>query len=188
MTRAHDWRIDLIEAHPALFYRPTGTSETVQGYPECGQGWRDLLERACVRIEAALAEGGAFTALQIKEKYGTLRFYWRGRLTSGVKAKVEQAIALAEARSESRCALKLKTSLLKPISSLAAVRRTQPTSGIPVTLFRIRNLMRAISAPRCAATRLNWQWCVGNQFLEIAIAPRDPHLPGTNQFLRDRSR
>jgi hypothetical protein len=38
-------------------------------------------------------EGGAFRVLQIKEKFGTLRFYWDGDMSDAVKAKVEEAIA-----------------------------------------------------------------------------------------------
>jgi hypothetical protein len=93
------WQADLIERHTRLFHAPAAGPEAAQGYPECGEGWRDLLDRACARIEAALAGGGTFTAEQIKEKYGTLRFYWSGRLPSEAEAKVEEAIDLAEARS-----------------------------------------------------------------------------------------
>jgi hypothetical protein len=98
-----DWRVELMEAHPRLFGVPAAGPEAAQGYPECGEGWRDLLDRACVRIEAALAGGGTFTAQQIKEKYGTLRFYWSGRLPGAAEAKVEEAIDLAEARSACTC-------------------------------------------------------------------------------------
>jgi hypothetical protein len=99
---ARDWRIELIEAHPNLFH-PAG-SQPVRGHPSCGEGWRDLLERACARIEAALAEGGgAFTAWQIKEKFGTLRFYWYGHVPPETKSKIDEAIALAEARSACTC-------------------------------------------------------------------------------------
>jgi hypothetical protein len=86
-----DWRIEFMEAHPRLF----GVAS--QGYAECGDGWRDLLERCCVRIEAALAEGDRFIAEDIKSKYGTLRFYFGGHL------RVEEAIELAEARSACTC-------------------------------------------------------------------------------------
>ena len=97
------WQADLIERHTRLFHAPAAGPEAAQGYPECGEGWRDLLDRACVRIEAALAGGGTFTAQQIKEKYGTLRFYWSGRLLSDAEAKVEEAIDLAEACSACTC-------------------------------------------------------------------------------------
>jgi hypothetical protein len=99
-----DWRIELIEAHPNLFHAPVGASEATQGYPTCRGGWRDLLERLSTRIEAAIAEGGgSLRVLQIKEKFGTLRFYWRGELSDESRMKVENAIALAEARSACTC-------------------------------------------------------------------------------------
>jgi hypothetical protein len=103
MTRVQDWRIDLVEAHPGLFHPPAGRPEAAQGYPTCEEGWHDLLDRACARIEAALVEGSAFTVLQIKEKLGALRFYWRGSMSDTARASVEEAIALAAARSACTC-------------------------------------------------------------------------------------
>jgi hypothetical protein len=90
-------RIEFMEAHPRVF------GDFSQGYPECGEGWRDLLERACVRIEAALGPGDTFEAQQIKEKYATLRWYHAGRLSATAKVNVEEAIDLAEARSACTC-------------------------------------------------------------------------------------
>jgi hypothetical protein len=99
-----DWRIDLIKAHHGLFHPPAGAPESAKGYPNCGDGWRELLERTLFKIEAALAEGGStFSALPIKEKYGTLRFYWNGGLSDKAEAKVQEAIDLAEARSACTC-------------------------------------------------------------------------------------
>jgi hypothetical protein len=99
-----DWRIELIEAHPNLFHPPVGAPEATQGYPTCGDGWRDLLERLSARIEAAIAEdGGSLRVIEIKEKYGTLRFYWRGELPDDSRMKIEKATALAEARSACTC-------------------------------------------------------------------------------------
>jgi hypothetical protein len=97
-----DWRIALIEAHPNLFQPPAGRPEAARGYPTCGDGWRDLLERACDRIEAALA-GGTFGASQIKEKFGSLRFYWHGEVSAEAMAGITEAIELAEARSACTC-------------------------------------------------------------------------------------
>jgi hypothetical protein len=99
-----DWRIELIEAHPNLFHPPAGAPEATEGYPTCGHGWRDLLERLSTRIEAAMAEGGDWLRiLEIQETYGTLRFSWRGELSNESRTKVEEAIALAEARSACTC-------------------------------------------------------------------------------------
>jgi hypothetical protein len=97
-----DWRIALIEAHPNLFHPPAGRPEAARGYPTCGDGWRDLLERACDRIEAAL-DGGTFGAWQIKEKFASLRFYWHGEVSAEAMAGITEAIALAEARSACTC-------------------------------------------------------------------------------------
>ena len=100
---AKDWKIELIRAHTRLFRPPKGHLEGAQGYPECNEGWRDLIDRACVRIENALDNGDPVKIVQIKEKYGTLRFYWSGRLPSETEAKVREVVSLAEARSACTC-------------------------------------------------------------------------------------
>jgi hypothetical protein len=77
-----NWKAELIEAYPDLFRPPAGCPEGAEGSPECGEGWRDLLDRACIRIRAALqAHGGSFRFTLIKEKYGTARLYWSGALS-----------------------------------------------------------------------------------------------------------
>ena len=95
-----DWRVELVEAYPELFHPLPDHPGVAQGSPSCGDGWRDLLERACARIWTAVqADGGTFHATQIKEKFGRLRFYWNGALFPAANAKVEEAINLADARS-----------------------------------------------------------------------------------------
>ncbi|MHC2462430.1 hypothetical protein [Bradyrhizobium embrapense] len=99
-----DWRADLVTAYPDLFDPTASDPPAARGWPWVEKGWRDLLERACVRIRAALeAEGGTFHATQIKEKFGTLRFYWEGTLSPRASARVEEAVDLAEARSAVTC-------------------------------------------------------------------------------------
>ena len=76
-----DWRDELVLAYPDLFH-PAGDPPAVQAVPDVGDGWRDLLERACARIPVATqADGGTFKATQIREKFGTLRFDRDGRLS-----------------------------------------------------------------------------------------------------------
>jgi hypothetical protein len=101
-----DWRSELVESYPDLFHPLPDHPGVAQASPECGEGWRDLLERACARIRKAVqADRGSFKATQIKEKYGTLRFYWEGALSPEADAKVEEAIDLAEACSAGTCEL-----------------------------------------------------------------------------------
>ncbi|MDX1470939.1 MAG: hypothetical protein R3213_05550 [Flavobacteriaceae bacterium] len=43
-----------------------------------GGGWRDLVEGLCLSIEELLDEDNDVVVLQIKEKFGGLRFYFEG--------------------------------------------------------------------------------------------------------------
>jgi hypothetical protein len=103
MAQVRDWRIELIDAHPSLFHPPEGHPEQASGYPWCDQGWRDLLERLCGRIEAALREGETMRIIQVKEKFASLRCYWSGELSPETAAAIMVAVALAQARSACTC-------------------------------------------------------------------------------------
>jgi hypothetical protein len=99
-----NWRFELIEAYPDIFHPLPDHPGVAQASPECGAGWRALLEHACARIRAAVqADGGSFRATQIKEKYATLRFYWESALSPEADAEVDEIIDLAEARSACTC-------------------------------------------------------------------------------------
>jgi hypothetical protein len=97
-----DWRITLIESHPQLF-RATAGKGTLSLTPNCGDGWRGLLECACKRIEAALAEGDTFVAREVGQRLGTLRFYWSGKLRASSQSLIADAVCRAEARSHCTC-------------------------------------------------------------------------------------
>lgn len=102
--QARNWRADLVTAYADLFDPAPGDPPWAQGWPCVGDGWRDLLERACARIRTAIdTHGGSFRACQVKEKYGTLRFYFDGALPPAAEALVEDAIDLADARSACTC-------------------------------------------------------------------------------------
>lgn len=65
----------IISACPCLF--DTGNK---QFYFECGDGWTDLLVELCEKMQSYLSTLepeilNEFVALQVKEKYGELRFY-----------------------------------------------------------------------------------------------------------------
>jgi hypothetical protein len=107
-----DWRSLLVADHPRLF----GTIVRVEGeegallgcagWPNVGPGWRQILERLCRRVEAAIASEPAatFAFVQIKEKFGRLRAYQQSsRLSSAAELAVDTARELAEARSAFIC-------------------------------------------------------------------------------------
>jgi hypothetical protein len=59
-----------------MLYKKHG--KAVVGF-ECGPGWADLLDAVFSWLHA-IAPANDWAPSQIKEKYGTLRFYWHGDL------------------------------------------------------------------------------------------------------------
>ena len=91
----------LVETFPNL-YRDRGGNPMETGMCwglSCGDGWFALLWRLSEKLEP-LCEGTAARAVQIKEKFGTLRFYM-----SDVTDEMHKLIAEAEAESETTCEL-----------------------------------------------------------------------------------
>jgi hypothetical protein len=101
-----DWRTRLVARHSGLFRRKVGGRELTTGYPSVEDGWREIIETVSSSIAAAVAEchTGEMTITQIKEKFGGLRIYTQSRgLPDEVIEKADDAIELAEARSECTC-------------------------------------------------------------------------------------
>lgn len=70
---------------------------------ECGDGWYEIIERLSSKLEKAIAalpaeERGEYRAVQVKEKYGTLRFY----MTAETR-EMEKCIVDAERESAFTC-------------------------------------------------------------------------------------
>jgi hypothetical protein len=104
MTQAlQTWRIDLMRAHPRLFEVMSDQPRLSFGYPLCEAGWRDLLERLCVRIEAALRDGETFQFVRVRQKFGILRADHDYEGPEDTEAKIGHAIDLAVARSACTC-------------------------------------------------------------------------------------
>lgn len=123
---AKDWRSGLINNHPRLFH--------AGGWPACEAGWRPILEKVCTRIEAILNESESFRVLQIKEKLGTLRFYWSGTMTEAARERVGEAIFLAEARSGCTCELCGAEGRLYSDSGSLRTACTEHAKGEPVAI------------------------------------------------------
>jgi hypothetical protein len=101
------WQAELVDRYPGLFNQEINGRVMAPGYPNTGDGWRDLVETAIGRIAAAVAAApsGSLGITQIKEKFGALRLYWHGRnnLPETTCAAVAEAVHLAEARSACTC-------------------------------------------------------------------------------------
>jgi hypothetical protein len=101
------WQTELMARYPGLFKQEFCGRVTKPGYPAVGDGWRDLVEKAVARMAAAIAglPGASLKVVQAKEKFGTLRVYLDSRrgLSNAVNALIDEAIALAEARSACTC-------------------------------------------------------------------------------------
>jgi hypothetical protein len=100
----------LCKLAPHLFIDRHASMQTtcmVWGF-DCGDGWYKLLEKAALKLEplivAAIAkdpggwEFGFYRATQVKEKYGTLRFYM-----FGATYEMQAIIGKAERQSSTTC-------------------------------------------------------------------------------------
>jgi hypothetical protein len=99
-----DWRFELRETLPDFFGPPPAPGRSAC-LPECGPGWRAILDGCCLRIGAALLEHERFRFERIRERQGALRIRWGGRLSPASEAVVREAVDLAEARSTCVCEL-----------------------------------------------------------------------------------
>jgi len=94
----------LCEAFPNLYKdrdAPMNATAMCWGFPD--DGWFDLLWECSEKIEAEILkmpedQRGSYRASQVKEKFGTLRFY----MTSETDA-MEEAIRVAEEKSAVTC-------------------------------------------------------------------------------------
>jgi len=89
----------LVNRFPKMFrgvHKPMTETAMCWGF-ECGDGWYDIIYRLCEDIEK-LNPPDDFEVSQVKEKYGTLRFY-----TWGSTDAIEDRIDEAEKESAKTC-------------------------------------------------------------------------------------
>lgn len=97
----------LCKKYPEIFRDRQGnmlTTAMCWGF-ECGDGWYHIIDAACAQIENRAynnrLNGVKFTpviATQVKEKYGTLRFYY-----AGGDEYVDGVVSMAESISATTC-------------------------------------------------------------------------------------
>jgi hypothetical protein len=97
----------LCKKYPEIFRDRHGDMRTTAmcwGF-ECGDGWYNIIDAACAQIENRAYNNRLNSekfhqviATQVKEKYGTLRFYY-----TGGDDYVDGVVSMAEAISASTC-------------------------------------------------------------------------------------
>jgi len=95
----------LCEKYPLIFAQRNGSpQETAMCWGlECGDGWHDLIDLLCANIQNHIKYGRdvpQVVAMQVKEKFGTLRFY-----AHGGDEYISGLITMAESMSSRICEL-----------------------------------------------------------------------------------
>lgn len=103
MSNNDIWR-DLLERHSDWI----ATGDRRSPFPmfgfEVGKGWAGLLTKLFDDVAAIVRPTGEKLVIgQIKEKFGSLRFYWSGRFDRETSDRIDEAVDLAEFRSEATC-------------------------------------------------------------------------------------
>jgi hypothetical protein len=98
------WRQRLVERHPEVFVRAFRGVPFSPGYPTCSDGWRDIVTNVVERVSAAAA-GRPVRFTRMSEEHGSLRIHWTAEadLPDGAELAIQDAVALAEARSACTC-------------------------------------------------------------------------------------
>ena len=107
-----DYWSGLVDKHPAMFehlWRP----------PECDKGWEELLDNLMTNLEQLLKgmPGAILEVIQIKEKFGGLRFYVN---TKGDWVSQEDLIALDDLIQEAE---RLSYSICEKCGAPGSTRR-----------------------------------------------------------------
>lgn len=93
----HELEKRLVERWPAWFNVKGDIRRTLMPFGfRCGDGWFDLLWRLCEDLEPLVAElekqtGLQFEVLQVKEKFGGLRFYVNQH-TDAIGERIQKAV------------------------------------------------------------------------------------------------
>jgi hypothetical protein len=121
-----------MRAHARLFGLMPDDPERSFGYPNCEEGWRDILERLCARIENALGESEPFEFVRIKHKFGILRIDWDGEVSDKARMRIGGAVDLAVARSACSCEICGAEGRLYSNRGWLATRCAEHAAGAPV--------------------------------------------------------
>ena len=111
----------LCQRYPQLFqHRHTDPQTCAMGWGlQCGDGWFDLIDTLCERLQQETQNNDApqTVAIQVKQKWGRLRFY-----VEPASERQQAMIDLAEAMSERLCEQCGKPGRLQSIQGFCTVR------------------------------------------------------------------
>lgn len=142
------WQQALVEANLKIFARSFRGVRFAPGLPLCSRGWQHIVTRLVDRVSEA-TNGYHVIFTQIAEEHGILRICWttHSELPRRVEFAIEQAIALASARSACTCMECGEEGRLFCSGYRLVVACDVHQSGIPVPVvqsFRANYLVRAI--------------------------------------------
>lgn len=89
---------ELIIAHPRLFKNISTRSQS-----DLSQGWYKLVDELCQQINIVITDDelANFEVLQIKEKFGSLRFYFKA--SEKMRPRIKELVDLAYHKSVFSC-------------------------------------------------------------------------------------
>jgi hypothetical protein len=169
-----NWQERLIRRYPRLFVRSFRGVPFAPGYPQCGDGWQHILSRLAERVTTS-SKASAVHFTHIVAEHGALRIHWTStsELPQRMALQIEEAVALAEARSLSTCIdcgaegrLFASDFLLFP-----ACKAHQRGTPVPVISgFHDIFLRRGIVRNRSALVHVRYDWA-SDAF--VGIPPED---------------
>jgi hypothetical protein len=103
---AKTWSQEIVDRYPEVLIRKLRGIPFAAGYPNCSDGWRDIVDSLVSRISAA-AVGYSVQLTEIRERHGRLTIFWKAEcdLPARVERAIAEAIALAQARAACSCAV-----------------------------------------------------------------------------------
>lgn len=88
-----EFELKMLETYPEWFegLKQSPSESCLSWGFEIGEGWHPLIEKLCADIKSVLKEDDMFRVEQVKEKFGTLRFYYSGSTNTDVRELVWEA-------------------------------------------------------------------------------------------------
>jgi hypothetical protein len=160
-----NWQCHIVRNHPQLFMRSYRGLPFAPGYPMCPDGWREIVARMVNRV-ARCTHGYPVHFALITHARGSLRVHWETTATipRRIEHAIDEAIALAEARSQCSCA----------------------TCGIAGRLHSVSGLLLPACQEHAIGAALPAQTEFENVYLIRLVSEDDTSTIGCREYDRER--